>query len=146
MFNPPPRAGRNLIMSNEIDVMTRFIEEYQSGGNEAVAEELLAAEFVDHTPFPGFGNTRQDVIALFRMMRTGFPDLRCEIEEQFADGGRVATRKTFSGTHQGPFAAFEPTFRTVRIRVMDIVLIADGKIRDHWNVVDIAGLMSQLQP
>jgi predicted SnoaL-like aldol condensation-catalyzing enzyme len=27
---------------------------------------------------------------------------------------------------------------------MDFVRVRDGKITDHWNVVDVAGLMQQL--
>jgi SnoaL-like polyketide cyclase len=74
-----------------------------------VADELLAPDFIDYTPFPGFGHTREDVKALFRVLRGAFPDFRAEVVEQFSDGGRVATRKTFHGTHLGPFAGREPT-------------------------------------
>jgi predicted ester cyclase len=86
-------------MNDPIAVMRCFVENYQSTGDETVAEQLLAPDFVDHTPFPGFGPGRQDVLALFRMLRGAFPDLRAEIEEQFAQGARVVTRKTFRGTH-----------------------------------------------
>lgn len=131
-------------MSSSLEVVNRFIEEFQSGGNESAAEEILAQGFVDHTPFPGFGNTRQDVIRLFQMLRAAFPDLRAEVLEQLVDGDRVATRKTFHGTHEGPFAGMGPTHRKVAIRVMDIVRISGGQIREHWNVVDVAGVMTQL--
>jgi steroid delta-isomerase-like uncharacterized protein len=131
-------------MNDSAAVINRFIDEYQTGGNEAVAEELLAPDFVDFTPFPGFGSTRDDVKALFRVLRGAFPDLRAEVVEQIADGDRVATRKTFHGTHQGPFAGHPPSGRRVSIRVFDIVKIHNGRIREHWNVVDVAGLMAQL--
>ena len=124
--------------------INRFIAEFQTAGNEAVAEDLPASDFVDHTPFPGFGSTRQDVMALFRVLRGAFPDLRAEVVEQLCDGDRVATRKTFHGTHLGPFAGKAPKGRVVAIRVIDLVRITDGKIREHWNVVDVAGLMAAL--
>jgi|SoiMethySBSTD1v2_1073268.scaffolds.fasta_scaffold1650940_2 predicted ester cyclase len=131
-------------MSDPISIMRRFVHEYQTAGNEAVADELLDTEFYDHSPFPGFGPAREDVKALFRALRAAFPDLRAEIVEQFADGDRVVTRKTFHGTHQGPFAGKAPSGLTVAIRVVDIVRIANGRIREHWNVVDVPGLMTQL--
>jgi predicted ester cyclase len=56
----------------------------------------------------------------------------------------VAAHKTFSGTHLGEFLGLPPTGRRVTIRVMDFVRYEDGKIAEHWNVVDIAGLMQQL--
>ena len=129
---------------NPAAVMNRFIQEFQTEGNQAVAEELLAPDFVDHTPFPGFGSTREDVKALFAVLRSAFGGLRAEVIEQFSDGDRVATRKTFHGTHTGPFAGFAPTGKPVAIRVFDIVRIAEGRIQEHWNVVDVAGLMASL--
>lgn len=131
-------------MSNPTDVINRFIDEFQSRGNEAVGQELLSPDFVDHTPFPGFGGTRDDVIQLFRTLRAAFPDLRAEVTEQVTDGDRVATAKTFQGTHRAPFAGVNATNREVAIRVMDLVRISGGQIREHWNVVDIPGLMRQL--
>lgn len=131
-------------METPATVINRFIYDYQSTGDEAVAEELLAPGFVDHTPFPGFGSTREDVKALFRVLRGAFPDLRAEVVEQFADGDRVVTRKTSHGTHLGAFAGQEPSSRPVAIRVVDIVRIERGRIQEHWNLVDVAGLMSQL--
>jgi predicted ester cyclase len=125
--------------------MHQFVELYQSAGNESVAEALLAPDFVDHTPFPGFDGTRQDTLNLFRMFRSAFPDLRAEVLSQFTDGERVATHKIFYGTHTGPFLGVQPTRRNVKIQVMDIVRIAGGQIREHWNVVNVPDLMSQLQ-
>jgi len=131
-------------MTDALVVMNKFIEEFQTGGKEAVADELLAPDFVDHTPFPGFGPGRDDVKALFAALRSAFPDLRGEVVEQFTDADRIATRKTFHGTHRGEFFGKPTTGRKVAIRVMDIVRVKDGKLAEHWNVVDVAGLWSQL--
>jgi predicted ester cyclase len=125
--------------------MHQYVELYQSAGNESVAEALLAPDFVDHTPFPGFEGSREDVLTVFRMLRSAFPDLRAEVVSQFSDGERVATHKIFHGTHTGPFLGVQPTRRNVKIQMMDIVRIAGGQIREHWSVVNVPDLMSQLQ-
>ena len=90
-------------MHDAITVVRTFVEGYQTRGEERFAEELLAPDFVDHTPFPGFGPGREDVKKLFATLRAAFPDLRAEIAEQFANGDTVAMRKTFYGTHVGAF-------------------------------------------
>ena len=36
------------------------------------------------------------------------------------------------------------TGKTVAIDVMDILRLEDGKLVEHWNVVDVAGMMRQL--
>ena len=61
-----------------------------------------------------------------------------------AEGDRVMTYKTFTGTHTGEFQGIPPTGRPVRFDVMDIVRLEDGQIVEHWGLVDQLGLMRQL--
>ena len=127
-------------------IVRRFVEEFQNGGNESAAEELLAADFVDHTPFPGVSPDREGVKRLFAALRQAFPDLRAKIHDQLAEKDRVTTRKTFRGTHRGEFLGIAPTGRSVSFDVIDVVRIADGRIAEHWNVVDLMGLLQQIGP
>jgi steroid delta-isomerase-like uncharacterized protein len=125
-------------------LVRRLIEEAQQGGNLAVVEDLLAEDFVDHTPLPGLPPTRDGVSMLFAAMRHAFPDLRVTIEEQIADDDKVATRKTFEGTHRAPFLGIEATGRLVRFEVIDILTVRGGKIREHRVVADQLTLLRQL--
>ena len=122
----------------------RFVEEYQTKGDVSVAEEMLADDFVDHTPFGEIPGTREGVMQLFAMLRQAFPDLRAEIHDLLADGDRVVTRKTFHGTHQGDFMGMPPTGKQVAWDVIDIVEHRNDKMVAHWNVVDAFSLMMQL--
>jgi steroid delta-isomerase-like uncharacterized protein len=126
------------------DIQRRFVEEYQTKGDVAVAQELLADDFVDHTPFGPFAPDRDGVLALFAMLRGAFPDLSAEIHDLLEEGDKVVTRKTFRGTHQGEFMGIEPNATDVSFDVIDIVRIEGGQIREHWNVVDALALMTQL--
>ncbi len=125
-------------------IVRRLIEEAQQGGNLAVIQELLAEDFVDHTPLPGLPPTRDGVSMLFAGMRQAFPDLRVTIEEQIADDEKVATRKTFEGTHRGPFLGIAATGNPIRFEVIDILTVRGGKIREHRVVADQLTLMQQL--
>ena len=125
-------------------LVRKFIEEFQSGNNESVAEELLAPDFVDHSPFPGVAPDREGVKRLFAALHAAFPDLRATIHDQLAEGDRVATRKTFRGTHRGEFLGISPTGRMVTFDVIDIVRMDNGRIAEHWNVVDLMGLLQQI--
>ena len=125
-------------------VVRRFIEEYQSGHDVAVAEELLADDFVDHSPFGPFAPDRAGVLALFGTLFAAFPDLRAVIHAQWADGDDVITRKTFHGTHDGEFMGIPPTGNAVEFDVIDVVTVRDGRMHAHWNVVDALSLMQQV--
>jgi steroid delta-isomerase-like uncharacterized protein len=125
-------------------VVRRFVDGYQSGHDVTVADEILAADFVDHCPFGSFSPDRDGVLALFDMFFSAFPDLRADIHDQVAEGDKVTTRKTFRGTHQGPFMGIPPTGNAVEWDVIDIVRVEDGTICEHWNVVDALSLLQQV--
>jgi steroid delta-isomerase-like uncharacterized protein len=126
------------------EILRRFVEEFQGRGDEAVADRILADDFVDHSPFPGVSPDRQGVKRLFGALRAAFPDLRAEIHDQLAERDRVATRKTFHGTHRGEFLGIAPTGQPVSFDVIDFVRVKNGRIAEHWSVVDVMGLMQQL--
>lgn len=121
----------------------RFIEEVQNNGNVGATDEFIAAHFTDHTPL-GVSPDLEGAKQIFAMIRAGFPDHDAVVEDQIAEGDKVATYKTFTGTHEGEFAGVPPTGKRATIRVIDIVRLRDGKIVEHWNVVDQLGLMQQL--
>ena len=78
-------------------------------------------------------------------IRAGFPDHDAKVIHMVAEGDLVATYKTFTGTNSGDFFGMPPTGRRATIRVMDFVRYEDGRIAEHWNIVDMAGLMQQLR-
>jgi len=125
-------------------IVQRLVKEAQEGGDLAVIDELLADDFVDHTPLPGLPPTRDGVRMVFAGFRAAFPDLTVTIDEQIADSEKVATRKTFRGTHQGPFLGIPPTGRPIAFEVIDILTVRDERIREHRVVIDQLSLMKQL--
>ena len=127
-----------------IAIVRRNTEEVQGRGDFEVFEQLFASQFVDHTPQRGFGANRDAVRALYRAIRTAFPDFRPAIHFHVADGGMVTTYKTYHGTHRGPFMGIPPTAKRVRFDSVDVMRVMDGQIVEHWGVGDLFGLMIQL--
>jgi steroid delta-isomerase-like uncharacterized protein len=122
----------------------RFVEEVQNKGNIDAVDEFLADRMVNHSAPPGIPPDREGVKQLFIMFRQAFPDFHAVIHDQIAEGDEVMTRKTFYGTHEGEFFGIPPTGKEVTIELIEVLRVADGKITDHWNVVDQLGLMQQL--
>ena len=116
-------------------IARRTIEELWNKGNMAIADELLAANFVNHDPCgtPETVNLeayKQDIIDF----RTDFPDFHVTIEEMIAEGDKVVIRWTCTGTHKGKSGAFDiaPTGKSVTIEGVTIDHIASGKILEEW--------------
>lgn len=129
---------------NNKAIVRRFVEEFQSKGREEVALEILADNFTDHSAVPPFTSDREGVIALFQMLRGAFSGFRAEIHDQIAEGDKVTTRKTFSGTHTGEFFGIPPTNRPIQLGVIDILRLENGQFIEHWCQLDFAGLMRQI--
>jgi len=125
-------------------VVRRFIEEFKTGGDEAVADQLRSPRFINHSAPPGTPQGPEGGRTLFRALRTAFPDLTVTIEDMLAEGDKVVTRQTFSGTHKGEWMGIPATGRAVQWAVIDIVRLEDDRLVDHWAVADFHGLTQQL--
>src|SRR5260370_28610678 len=94
------------IEANKV-IVRKYIELW-STGNLALADEVLAANFVDHThpnQVPGPQSVKEEVKAF----REGFPDTHISIEQMIGEGDIVAFRFVLRETHLGRFAGFSPT-------------------------------------
>ena len=126
------------------NIVRRLVDEAQTRGNLAVVDEILADDFVDHSPLAGLPPTREGVKILFAGLKAGFPDLAVTIDEQVAEGEKVVTRKTFRGTHGGEFLGVPATGRPVAWEVIDILTFRGERIVEHRVILDQLGLMKQL--
>jgi hypothetical protein len=107
----PSTERKQPVATNEnMAVARRFLEDLVSTGNPALAGELLAPDFVlrfgGNPPMDGDGFKQ-----LLGMFRSAFPDLRVTVEDEIAEGEKVATRFTWRGTHRGAFQGIAPTGR-----------------------------------
>src|SRR6266566_9279451 len=114
-------------------VIVRKYVELWSTGNLTLADEVLAADFVDHThpnQAPGPASVKQEVTAF----REGFPDVRIAIEQIIAEGDSVAFRFVLRGTHLGTFAGFPPTGKENVLTGADFIRISNGKMVELWSI------------
>jgi len=81
-------------------IIRRVLEEVWNKGNTSLIDEIVATDFVDHTPtgdVPGPRGFEQQV----RGFRNAFPDLRFTLEDIIAEKDKVVARWTACGTHKG---------------------------------------------
>ena len=124
-------------------LVRRFVEEVQNQHNIEALDKFFSQDFVDYGGMTNPPNLEGSK-GLFTVLFAAFPDIRFTIRQQLAEGDKVMTRKTFQGTHQGPFMGIPATGKQVAFDVIDILTVADGKITEHWTVGDMLSLMQQL--
>ena len=119
------------------------LEVFNQGKFELI-DELVSPDFVEHFVQPGVPATRagfkQSAIAL----KTAFPDLRYVVEDYLETGDRWVQRATGSGTMTGEFMGIAPTGKHATWTEIHIGRIANGRLTEHWAVVDQLGMLVQL--
>ena len=125
--------------------MARRMYELISAGDIDGFSENLADDFVEHEVTPGLAPTKAGVKDFFRMQRAAFPDMRMVADDVIASGNKVVARVRYTGTNQGAFMGMPATGKRVDVQLMDMFLFGDdGRVREHWGVLDALALMQQL--
>ena len=122
-------------------LVRRFVDEFWSKGNLAVADELMAPDAVVHEPVAG---TPADLKPIARAIRAAFPDWHSTVDEMIAEGDRVVERWTGRGTHRGEWQGIPPTGTRVAVPGVVFYRIAGGKIVEFRGQFDRMSLMQQL--
>lgn len=124
-------------------VVRSYFEEVLGQRRIERLEALLDAEFRSYAP-SGASVDRDDYRAAVAATLAAFSDLSVTVQEQIAERDLVATRWTAAGTHTGALFGIEPTGRSVRVAAMHMHRVRDGRIVEHWEVIDLHDLLAQL--
>ena len=122
----------------------RLTEEAWNKGNLAVVDELVAPNFVDHNAPPGLPAGAEGQKAFIKMYREAFPDAHVTIHDLLADGDKVISRWTGSGTHHGTLFGIPATGKKVSIEGITIDRFSESKIVESWNIFDQLGMTQQI--
>ena len=142
---PDDRQPPSALEARHKAAARRWTEELWGRGDRAVADEIVAPDYVRHDagdPFPARGP--EDVKRLVAMLRAMLPDLRLEIEDLIVAGDTVVTRYTGTATDTRGYLGRPPTGRRIRTPAIQIFRFRDGKIAESWAVRDDLGPLVQL--
>jgi steroid delta-isomerase-like uncharacterized protein len=132
-------------MADDVKSTVGRLYEAVNGGKLDLLDELLADDFVEHEEFPGFSPDRDGVKKFFEMVHAAFDGFRMDVEDLVVDGDSAAVRATLHGTHKGEFLGIPATGKTVAVPLADFAKVNDeGKLAEHWGVMDNLVLMQQL--
>ena len=113
----------------------KFMNEVVSQGNAAALDEIVATDFVEHTPVPpGTPPGVEGLNGFITAYRAAFPDATASVEQIVASGDLVAMRSIWKGTHKGEWMGVAPTGKQVEFEVLDFVRVKDGKAVEHWGM------------
>ncbi|MGB9941191.1 ester cyclase [Methanosarcina sp.] len=133
-----------MLIEENKSVLRRFWEEVFNGKKLATIDELFAPDWVYHGAGGQEIHGPEELKQFLSIYFDAFPDFRADVEDLIAEGDRVASRATCYGTHQGELMGIAPTGRQVTVPVICISRLADNKIVEDFELVDIFGMLQQL--
>lgn len=126
------------------EFVAREYATFWNTGDESLARDALAVNFIDKTPPEGRKQGPEGAILASRAFRAAVPDLRCEVEQMIISGNRVVSHLHFYGTFSGTFGKLKGKGQKIDFIATDIYDIREGKIAANWHIEDNLTLMKQL--
>jgi predicted ester cyclase len=126
-------------------VRREFEEMFCQGGDFDTAAEFYPPDYLLHEPTSGEVRGLDAARQFAATYREAFPYLQSAIEDQVAEGDKVVSRFSGSGTHLGETEDFGPaTGNRIEITGITIDRFADGRIVEEWTSCDALGLLQQI--
>lgn len=131
-------------MKNNKDIIVEYSKVLWTDRKLAVIDKTFTKNAKIHSPFHTFSgsDTMHDIVEKWL---TAFPDLTIKWEEFIAEGDKVVSRWSATGTHLGGFFDTKPTYREVQYSGITIYQLETGKIVDYRALVDVHAILSQLE-
>ena len=109
-----------------------FLENVINKRQPAAADRYVAEGLVEHKPNLRAAGRKQFLANVL----AGFSDYHGEIQEILAEGDKVVVRTLWTGTQDGPFLGRPASGAKVRFTTADFFRVENGKLAEHWDVVD----------
>ncbi|MEV4166121.1 ester cyclase [Nonomuraea dietziae] len=125
-------------------LVRRYYAEIDRGNIDAL-DELVAEDYLDHSPppFPGFAPGREGLKEIFRLFWEATPGTH-DIEDQIAEDDKVVTRLTAHGVHKGDLPGIPATGRQLTVTATVVHRVENGRLAEKWSDKDVLGFLQQL--
>lgn len=124
-------------------VVRRFITQVFENGQVEAVDELVSPDFMMHSG-PDARPGPQPLKDAMARVKQGLSQVSMRIDDLVAEGDKVAVRLTAHACQSGEFMGMPPSHRDYTVSEMHLFSVKDGKISEHWAVVDFLSIMKQL--
>ena len=131
------------------EIIKRFYEEFWQGKNYDIVDELVADNFIDHRPMPGFDDPKEAMKFIGREVHKGFTPISNDLLGPLGEGDKVFAHWKFKGKNTGEYMGQQPNNKEVLFQGIDIFRIENGKIAECWhqeNAIDFMIQMGYIDP
>ena len=118
--------------------------EIYNEGNLALADELIAPDYVEHT-----ADISEDIVGIDAFKegvanrRTIYPDFNVTVEELIVKNDKIVWRWILTGTNTGTTSDIPPTGKKVRAEGVGILRVVNGQIVERLIYYNDATMLRQ---
>ena len=105
---------------------------------------LYAPDFRNHAA-DGTATGIEEARAVLASFLDAVPDFAATPVHVVAEDDWFAINFILTGTNTGPFNGTPATGRSIKVLELHMFKVADGKLTEHWGLIDLATLFAQLQ-
>jgi predicted ester cyclase len=129
-------------MNSNKEIVSRYLKAYEDC---RTVERFLHPK---HEYFPPGGAKPASLCDRLRgeaFFFAAFSEIKVVIEDQIAEGDKVASRIAMHCVHSGEYQGIGATNRRITITYMSICQIEDGLILKEWAEFNMPSILGQLQ-
>lgn len=124
--------------------LTRNFYAALTEGRFTVVDELVSEDFIEHEDVPTDADGRDGLHEMFEGLHAAFTDFAMTIEDMVAEGDKVFVRATMQGIQRAEFLGIPSKGKPMLVPVADVLRFENGRIVEHWGVMDTGQMMEQL--
>ena len=123
-------------------LLANFSAEVFAKKDLSILSNYMREDYIQHNPLvpQGLAGFKSFFADWFKAV----PNWSYKVDKLVAEGDTVWAYGTYSGTQTGGWLGIPATNKDYSIQAVDIFRIEDGKLAEHWDVLDTYGLFKQL--
>jgi predicted ester cyclase len=114
------------------------------GGDFSDFDDIVDDGYVDHDPMPGMADDKKGLRDMAEMVSSTFANGKMTMHELVeTSDGRIVENWIMTGKHVGDAMGIPASNQDIRVRGMELWRVANGKVAEHWGVVDISDVLEK---
>ena len=130
------------IIANNKKVVETLVKSVFQNHDFSLLNEIMRDDYIHHGDGPP--QWKAGFIKIHEQFIKTIPDFRYNIKKIIAEDDTVMMYSNVTGTHKGEWLGNPPTGNKINYDVVDIFRIENGKIAEHWHVIDTLTLFTQV--
>lgn len=138
--------GVNVMADSQVDkntaLIASFAEDVFGHKDFSNLSTYMHSDYIQHNPVVPQG--REGFQAFFEDWFAKSPDFKYDLKKLIVNENHVWAYGEYSGTHTGDWLGIPATGEKYSFNAVDIFRVEDGKLAEHWDVLDLYTLFEQL--